>query len=330
MNGNKAVTATFTANTGSSGGFGGGGGGGGAVVPPGYTNLTPYTNGLGYFNLDVTIISDDGMARLLIEKGTTCLEKNGSSLKSAGIFRMKNALVPPSGYRLIGASYDFLPDGATLTPSAVLTIKYVPGSLPTGISASGLRIARWDGSTWTIIDSRLDSRNEEVIARITGFSQYAVIGKEVAVTVVPAKFSLSSITVTPAASYAGDDIVLSASVKNDGGSTGKHTVVLKINGTKTDSAVVDLAPGSATTVTFILKQLAAGQYSYDLNGSTGSFTVKERPVSTTVPPTTEPEVTGGEENGLPWWVFGAFFGAIVLGGGVTLALRSLRRRPGQP
>ncbi len=59
--------------------------------------------------------------------------------------------------------------------------------------------------------------------------------------------------------------------------------------------------------------------------------IAERPArSTTVPPTTEPVVTGKESNGLAWWVFGAIFGAIILGGGVILALRTMRRRPGQP
>ncbi len=63
----------------------------------------------------------------------------------------------------------------------------------------------------------------------------------------------------------------------------------------------------------------------------GACAVAERPApSTTVPPTTEPVITGKEGNGLAWWVFGAIFGAIILGGGVILALRTLRRRPGQP
>lgn len=76
-----------------------------------------------------------------------------------------------------GTSYEFGPDGTQFAQPVTLTLKYDPAKLPAGASPASLRIAKYTGDRWTIIDedASVDAASGTVSASIHSFSSYAVV-----------------------------------------------------------------------------------------------------------------------------------------------------------
>ena len=92
----------------------------------------------------------------------------------------------------------------------------------------------------------------------------------------PANFELTSFEITPPEVIIGETVSASVGVKNSGGTEGTYTVTLTIDGVKTDTKVVKLAPGASETVTFPLFKDKAGAYQVAIDSFISTLTVKEK------------------------------------------------------
>ena len=104
----------------------------------------------------------------------------------------------------------------------------------------------------------------------------------------------------------GETVTISIQVSNTGEEEGSYAVTLKINEIAEETKEITLAGGASETVTFTTSGNKAGSYSVDVDGLTGSFTVKE--VVEEPPPPAPPEVKP-EFN---WPVLGGIIGGVVV------------------
>jgi len=126
----------------------------------------------------------------------------------------------------------------------------------------------------------------------------------------PAAFSVSYLSVSPRLEVEpGETVTITVLVANTGGESGSYTVVLKIDGVKEAEETVTVAAGESQEVSFSVTREDPGDYTVDVDGLSGSFTVL-LPVK---PP------------GINWPLIGGIIGGvIVVGLGVFFFVR--RRR----
>jgi hypothetical protein len=90
----------------------------------------------------------------------------------------------------------------------------------------------------------------------------------------PAAFTVSGMEINPTEVNAGETVIVSIMVTNNGDAAGDYKVVLKINGNIAATKDITGLPGGATQeVIFNAARNAAGSYTVEVNGATGSFTV---------------------------------------------------------
>jgi len=250
----------------------GGGGGGGAPAAPGCNSLTPYINTEGVFNLTATFQSQDGKAQLTINRGTTGKDNNGSPLRQICILNMTEPPVPPADTKIIGLVYNISPDGATFTPPITLTFTYDPAQVPAGVDQKKLAIATWDSaaSKWIISDNcTVDTTARTISVPISHFTPFTIIART-----RPADLVVSGLTISPTQVDAGQAVSISVQVANKGDLAGSYKLTLKINNTAVDTRDISVAGGTTQTVYFTSTQSTGGTYNVDVNGLTGTFTVK--------------------------------------------------------
>jgi hypothetical protein len=101
-------------------------------------------------------------------------------------------------------------------------------------------------------------------------------------TTTPApSFSLSLLTISPAEALSGQQVQVSATISNSGGS-GTYRAELEVDGAVVDAKDVWVPRGEARTVTFIASKDAPGVYSVLLGDRRGSFTVSNPPLHLTL------------------------------------------------
>jgi hypothetical protein len=87
-------------------------------------------------------------------------------------------------------------------------------------------------------------------------------------------FEVQNATVAGAKAGPGEQVEVTATVTNKGGSNGTSKIVLYVNGQEADSKGVALASGQSTPVSFMVSRNEPGTYQVYVNGtSAGSFTV---------------------------------------------------------
>ncbi len=123
----------------------------------------------------------------------------------------------------------------------------------------------------------------------------------------PARFAARDLSITPAEVDIGKPVTISVLITNSGDLTDTYTVTLKINDVVEATKQVTVAGHSSQTATFSPTKNAAGDYAADVNGLSGTFTVK-------APVTRKP---------INWWLIGgSIAGVIVIG---VIIWRILRR-----
>lgn len=115
----------------------------------------------------------------------------------------------------------------------------------------------------------------------------------------PATFNVSDLSIAPTEVDIGETVNITILLTNTGGQSGSYEVTLRVNGIIEASKKVTLAAGDSELVSFSTIKNTAGTYSLEVDGLTGSFTVKEKPVA---PPTTQPPTN--------WLVIGGIIAAI--------------------
>jgi len=95
------------------------------------------------------------------------------------------------------------------------------------------------------------------------------------ITPIPIDFAVTNLTILPTEVEPEETVTISVTVTNSGGSTGTHTVVLKVNGTELATKSVTLDAGESQKISFTTTTPYSGTYKVDVNGLEGTFTVTE-------------------------------------------------------
>jgi len=90
----------------------------------------------------------------------------------------------------------------------------------------------------------------------------------------PSNFVVESLDITPPETTAGTTVSIIAKVRNSGGSEGKYTAALTVNGIKVEMKDILVAPGATETVGFSLVKNEAGSYQVTIGELSENFTVK--------------------------------------------------------
>jgi len=308
----------------AQGGYGGadwGGGAGGGVTYPGLTLLGSRINSEGVITEDVTALSSDARCYLTINKGTMALNKSGNPLYGIIILEMEDPLLPPADFKIIGAVYDFKPDGATFEPSATLTITYDPALLPKGVSYKCLVIAMWDKATgkWVILDSTVNTNTNT--AQIRHLTAFAILAGT-----APAVFTVTDLAIVPGEVGIGEKVTISALVNNTGYLSESYEVTLKINDVVVATEKVTLPGHASQKVTFVTAKDVAGTYSVDVNGLAGTFEVREAPPAPPPPPPpAPPPPIPPPAEPFNWWFIGIPIASCMIIGMVIWLITSRRR-----
>jgi Mn2+/Fe2+ NRAMP family transporter len=82
------------------------------------------------------------------------------------------------------------------------------------------------------------------------------------------------LSISPSEINTGDTDTIQATVTNSGDVSGTYTAVLKIDGNIESTQDLALTAGEAQNVVFSVSENTAGTYSVDVDGQTGTLTVK--------------------------------------------------------
>lgn len=98
-----------------------------------------------------------------------------------------------------------------------------------------------------------------------------------------AKFAVSNLSISPDDVEPGRTVTISATITNSGGSSGGYTAILKINGSQVETKSITLNAGESQVVSFTVVKESTGNYTVELGGLAGTFTVAK----TVTPPSTD-------------------------------------------
>jgi hypothetical protein len=231
----------------------------------------------------VTAKSEDGKVQLTINKGTKATTRYDTRLAQIGIIKMTDPPAPPADTRIIGLVYDMSPDGATFTPPITLTFTYDPAQVPDGVDQKKLALATWDSATSKWIEFQnctVDTTAHTISVPISHFTPFTIIAHT-----RPAAISVGGLTISPTQVSTGQTVTIGVQVSNNGDLAGSYMLTLKVNNVSVATRDVAAAGGTTQTAQFTVTQEATGTYNVDVNGLTGTFTVK--------PPSTPATFTTG-------------------------------------
>jgi len=123
-----------------------------------------------------------------------------------------------------------------------------------------------------------------------------------------ANFTSTNLFISPSEVNIGESVTINVEVANTGKEDGDYTVTLKIDGVVEAAKDVTLDAGASGEVTFTTTRDVAGSYSVEVDGLSGSFTVKEKPAPPSPTPTPTPT------SGINWpAIWGIIVGVVVVG-----------------
>ncbi|MFQ5996001.1 MAG: CARDB domain-containing protein [Dehalococcoidales bacterium] len=247
----------------------------GAPPPPDLTLLGNKIDAQGVMTNDVTAKSGDGACQLTITKGTEALDRFGEPLTGIIMATMKEPPEAPADSSLVSNVYNLEPDGATFDPPITLTFNYSQGDVPKGAAEGALVIAFWDEDRgeWVVLeDVTVDPVANTISAPVSHFTGFTIMA-----STRPAAFTASDLTITPTEVDIAQSVTISATATNTGDLAGSYDVTLKINGKVVSTKKVTLAGQASGQVTFTTIQGAPGTYAVNIDGLSGTFTVKSPP-----------------------------------------------------
>jgi len=305
----------------AQGGYGYGGGGGAGIPPPGLILLMGKISSTGVLTEGVTATSPDGLSQLTLDKGTTALNKWGRPLSGIVMVKMKAPPAPPENANFVGLVYDLGPEGTTFKPSPTLTITYDPDKIPAGVGEENLVLAMWEEASagkWVVLkDCKVDPATHTISAPVSHFTAFTILAYT-----RPAAFTASNLSITPAEVDVGKSATISVVVTNAGDLRDSHKVILKIDNVVIDTKDVALAGGTSQKVTFTASKDAAGSYTVNVDGLSGTLVVKGVPPPPApppappppAPPAPAPPVVPPAPPAPPinWWLIGGIIAAVII------------------
>jgi len=268
-------------------------GAGGDNPPPEGTSesVTGATTSDGVFTETTTLESADNELSLVIPEGTVGQTEDGDRLARISITKVIGPPAPPEDNDFLGLTYDLEPDGATFNPPITITFTYNPNWIPSGLGPENLDLRYYDEDTktWVPLDPKditIDPNTNTISAQISHFTHYSVM-----VHTAPAEFTVSDLSISPAEFEVAEKSTISVAVANIGDVSGTTRVTLKLNGVDVTSKLVTLAGHESQTVSFTTVHGEPGSYKVDIDGLSGTFTVKPATVKPVVITSTVPSVT---------------------------------------
>ena len=248
---------------------------------PAVAPLADVVDPSGVFTEPFTHESEDGKVEIAVDTGTTGTTATGEPLSEITITRVADPPDPPASAESIGLTYDLGPTGATFDPPLTLTFTYSAARIPSGAGPESLTIAYYDEDTGTWIelgaeDITVDPVTNTITARVSHFTYFTVIA-----FTEPAVFEVGNLAISPTEVDIAEGVNISIDVANVGDLSDAHEVVLTVDGVITSVKRVTVAGHTTETVTFTVIKGAAGDYEVNVNGLTGTFTV--RPVTALAP-----------------------------------------------
>jgi hypothetical protein len=160
---------------------------------PTLIDLSAFIDGKGVLQQPVQYDSPDGMLGLDIGNGTTALTGGGEPLQTIELQPISDIPLPPADCHIIGLAYDFGPDGATFTPSIIITLAYDPSLCPEGVAEEDLTIAYFDVETgkWVECECEVDIVNNIITAHVSHFTMFAVMAEVPMLPLPPAPTQVS-------------------------------------------------------------------------------------------------------------------------------------------
>ncbi|MFC1916258.1 CARDB domain-containing protein [Chloroflexota bacterium] len=225
----------------------------------------------GRFTEDITAMSGDNKVKLYIPRNTIGKNRAGSILSSIRIKEEGDPPVPPSHSKVISLIYDIGPGGATFDPPIDLIIKYDESEIPEGVAEKNLVVAWWDKTAgeWIELESTVDPETHTITTKVSHFSVFTVMART-----SPASFNVADLSVTPGEVEPGENVIISAIVTNTGDLTGSYEATMKIDDIVAQTKEVTLDGGGSETISFSITPNTAGEYSVNINGLLGTYTVK--------------------------------------------------------
>ena len=102
------------------------------------------------------------------------------------------------------------------------------------------------------------------------------------ISLKPAEFTSTDLTIEPPEAGAGQPIIVSVNVTNIGEETGTHPVDLIINHIVKETKTIELLGGESKMVEFTATENDSGSYSVEIEGLTGAFTISSAPPPSTL------------------------------------------------
>ncbi|UCG54654.1 MAG: hypothetical protein JSV32_00070, partial [Dehalococcoidia bacterium] len=219
----------------------------------------------------IEALSLDSKLSLYIPSGTFARNINNVALRSIRITTLSEPPEVSENTEMIGLAYELTPAGANFDPPITLTIEYDTSEIPQGVSESYLIVAKWDEieKKWVECESTVDLKAHTVSTKIDRFSIYTVMAIK-----HPANFTIADLKINPHEVTSGESISISVLITNIGYLTGSYPVTLKIDNEAVATKDVTLAGGTSQTVTFTTAKDITGTYSVNVNGLSGTFTLK--------------------------------------------------------
>jgi hypothetical protein len=118
----------------------------------------------------LTLASDDALARLHLQSGTTIRDENGAPISAI------HAISRP----LKGLAYEFGPQGASIDPPATLELCYNPADLPPAAQADNPQLGFYvvSESTWSWLDISHDPDKNCVSTEVSQLGTFVLIFEE--------------------------------------------------------------------------------------------------------------------------------------------------------
>jgi hypothetical protein len=263
----------ITVNSASSGGGGGGGGGGGKAstptLPEGTTDVSSAIGPDGVFNNTVDLWSANHLLEMIVPQGTKSQLTGGNALSEISLSVSQSKVSLPEYTNIIGAVYNFGPEGVTFDSPVTVKFVYDPSQVPPGANEKNLSLVNLNNppGSYTELESLVDIDNQTVTTEINHFSLYAIV-----LQTQPAHFGVGDLSLSPVKIYPGDSVDISIKVTNDGDLKGTFPVQLKLND-KVFTEEVTLTGGDSEIVHFKFIPDNPGEYDIDINGEVSQLKV---------------------------------------------------------
>jgi len=151
--------------------------------------------------------------------------------------------------------FSMAPTNLSTNASLAVDVRFSVGdsALPDGTAPSNLSLYHYDGTRWEALPTSYDPANESYVATVTSFSPFAIGVETPAEESSPAlepAFELVDSSLATGTVSAGENVTISATVRNDGDAPGTYRAILVVDDEAVAAESIEVAADATGTVTF--------------------------------------------------------------------------------